>query len=116
MMTNERTVGIRRAYSSQADHPDPTVQAPAALLVQDHAAYFGAAPAWPIGMIEPSESELARWSELWLHGQAGSWVRTQREQSVAALVRLEQRCAHRRPSSWALTELERLRTELGLAS
>jgi hypothetical protein len=115
MTTNERTLRFGRAYSSQAEHPDPTVPAPAALIVQDHAAYFGAAPAWPTGMIEPSDTELARWSELWLHGQAGSWVRTQREQSVAALVRLEQRCAHRRPSAWALTELERLRTELGLA-
>jgi hypothetical protein len=107
-MTNDRGVQIGRAYSLQAEHPDPSV--PAALIVQHDATYYGATPAWPAAMIEPSESELARWSELWLHGQAAGWVRTQREQSVASLVRLEQRCAHRRPSAWAHTELERLLT------
>lgn len=113
-MTNESGVGADRGCSSQAEHPDPTVQA--ALIAKLDADYYGPAPAWPIGMIEPCKSEMARWAELWLHGQAAGWVRTQREQSVAELVRLEQRCAHRRPSAWALTELERLRTELGLAS
>ena len=113
-MTVERVVHVGRVYSSQAEHPDPAI--PAALIVRTPSAYYGPTPAWPPAMIEPCESELARWSELWLHGQAATWARTQREQSVASLVRLEQRCAHRRPSEWALAELERLRTDLGLTN
>ena len=111
-MANERLVHAGRGYSLQAEHPDPAI--PAAVIVQTDAAFYGATPAWPTAMIEPCESELLRWSELWLNGHAGVWVRAQKEQSVAALVRLEQRCAHRRPSEWALDELRRLRVELGL--
>jgi hypothetical protein len=111
-MIDKRGVHVARAYSLQAEHPDPAI--PAAVIVPSHAAFYGSTPAWPTAMIEPCDSELARWSELWLHGQAVVWARSQQEQSVAALVRLEQRCAHRRPSEWALAELERLRGELGL--
>jgi hypothetical protein len=113
-MTEERRVRIGRGYSLQAEHPDPTI--PATVMLQGHAGFYGATPAWPPAMIEPCESELARWSELWRYGQAAIWARTQQEQSVAALVRLEQRCARRRPSAWAVAELQRLRTELGLAN
>jgi len=114
-MKNERAFHPgRRAFSLQAEHPDSTV--PAARIVQTHATFYGATPAWPTAMIEPCESELARWSELWRHGQAGAWARAQQERSVASLVRLEQRCSHRRPSAWALAELGRLRDQLGLAN
>ncbi|HTK66171.1 MAG TPA: hypothetical protein VL595_27585 [Pseudonocardia sp.] len=113
-MTEKRAVHAGRAFSVQAEHPDPAV--PATLAVQSHVAFYGATPAWPTAMIEPCESELARWSELWRYGQAAVWARTQREQSVASLVRLEQRCSHRRPSAWAIAELGRLRDELGLVN
>jgi hypothetical protein len=113
-MTDEHGVDVRQTYSSQAEHPDPAV--PSTLIVQSQATFHGSTPAWPTTMIEPCESELARWSELWRYGQAAIWARTQQEPSVAALVRLEQRCAHRRPSAWALAELGRLRDELGLVN
>jgi hypothetical protein len=113
-MTDERAMSVGLVFSPQAEHPDPAI--PTGVIVQHHAAFYGATPAWPTSMIEPCESELERWSELWRYGQAALWARTQSEQSVASLVRLEQRCAHRRPSTWALDELERLRTELGLTN
>lgn len=113
-MTDRRAVNVGSGSSPQGEHPDPAT--PAGLIMQAQATFYGATPAWPTSMIEPCESELERWSELWRYGQAAAWVRTQSEQSVASLVRLEQRCSHRRPSAWALDELERLRSELGLTN
>lgn len=100
------------ARSPQAEHPDPAI--PTSLIAHTRSAFYGSVPAWPVAMIEPSESELARWSELWGLPQAALWTRTQQEAVVAAVVRLEQRCSSRRPSAWALADLERLRRQLGL--
>jgi hypothetical protein len=100
------------ACRPQAAHPDPTE--PKALIPAARAAFDGQVPPWPASMIEPSESELARWSELWGHPQAAMWVETGQEHVVAALVRVEQRCRQNVPSKLARSELDRLRGQLGL--
>ena len=72
-------------------------------------------PAWPETMIEPTDSELARWTQLWRLPQAKVWTRRGQERAVATLVRLEQRCFQDRPPSARCTaELRLLRRELGL--
>ena len=76
--------------------------------------HYGSTPAWPASMIRPSESELARWTELWRSAHAASWMRGERQRAVASLVRLEERCSRRRPSARALVQLADLRRELGL--
>jgi hypothetical protein len=108
----DRRTHAARAYSSQAEHPDPAI--PAALIAQTRAPYYGSTPAWPAAMIGPSESELARWAELWRYPEAAVWVQAEKERAVATLVRLEGRCHRKWSSHWALTELERFRSELGL--
>jgi hypothetical protein len=97
---------------SQAQHPDPAI--PTALIRATRAAYYGSTPTWPATMIEPRDSELARWSELWAHPQAAVWFQTEQEHAVATLVRLEQRCGRRRSSAPAQAELQRCHRELGV--
>jgi hypothetical protein len=66
-------------------------------------------------MIEPTDSELARWAQLWKLPQAKVWTRRGQQHAVATLVRLEQRCYQaRRPSARCAAELGLLRRELGL--
>jgi hypothetical protein len=71
-------------------------------------------PAWPETLIEPTDSELVRWVQLWRRPQAAVWARTGQEHTVATLVRLEQRCDPRRPSAPCDAELGRLRRQLGV--
>lgn len=72
-------------------------------------------PAWPETLIEPTDSELARWEQLWRLPQARVWTRRGQQHAVATLVRLEQRCYRaRRPSARCGAELVILRRELGL--
>jgi hypothetical protein len=106
--------GIRLAdgHSPQAEHPDPNT--PTALIPHARAAFYGQVPPWPASMIAPSESELARWMQLWSHPRAAVWVETKQECTVAALVRVEQRCSRNVPSKLAQFELDRLRGQLGL--
>jgi hypothetical protein len=78
------------------EHPEPTV--PGAQIPQQRTSPLGVIPAWPAAMIEPSESELARWSQLWRNPQAALWVQAGQEHAVAILVRAELRCGPRRPS------------------
>lgn len=65
-------------------------------------------------MIKPSESELARWVELWTYPQAAEWMRHEMQTAVVSLVRLEQRCSRRRSSPQAHRALADLRRQLGL--
>ena len=66
-------------------------------------------------MIKPSETELARWSELWSYPQAAVWFQADQESAVASLVRLEQRCSRRRSSPTAHVQLAELQRQLGLS-
>jgi hypothetical protein len=71
--------------------------------------------AWPETMIEPTDSELARWTQLWKLPQAKVWTRRGQERAVATLVRLEHRCREAgRPPARCAAELGLLRRELGL--
>lgn len=76
--------------------------------------HIGTAPAWPAWMIKPSESESARWAELWTYPQAAGWMRREMQTAVVSLVRLEQRCSRRRSSPQAHRALADLRRQLGL--
>jgi hypothetical protein len=100
------------ARSVQAQHHDPAV--PVALVAQRRVAFYGQAPRWPASMIGPSESESARWFELWTHPRAAVWAEAKQEHAVAALVRVEQRCGRTVSSSLAQSEMGRLRGQLGL--
>lgn len=110
--SHEHEVQMSEGYSVQAEHPDPTIAT--ALIPQTRAAYYGSVPPWPASMIGPSETELARWCQLWSHPRAAVWVETNQEHVVAALVRVEQRCRRNVPSALAQFELDRLRGQLGL--
>jgi hypothetical protein len=68
-------------------------------------------------MIEPSETELARWSELWNHPHARIWLHQNQQLAVADLVRLEQRYRRSGRAHRALLhrELTRLRSHLNLS-
>ena len=99
-------------HSVRDAHPDPMLTA----RIPKPRSRFGAQiPAWPAAMIDPSDVELARWTELWRQPQALAWVHNNQERSVAALVRLEQRCRqNRQPTAAHRAELEQLRNDLGL--
>jgi hypothetical protein len=62
-------------------------------------------------MIEPSDTELARWCELWTYPRAHIWLHQDQQLAVAELVRLEQRYrrhgAHRALWHGELTRLQR---------
>jgi hypothetical protein len=101
--------------SRHGEHLDPAILHDPSPQID--AADHGSTPPWPVTMIEPSESELARWTQLWTHPQAAVWAQTEQEHTVATLIRLERRCSGRCPPTWTMVvELKRLRLDLGLGS
>jgi hypothetical protein len=106
------TPGPAPQHSPPREHLELIV--PGARIPEPRARHRGSIPVWPSTMIAPSESELARWAELWLNPQATQWGRAGHEHAVANLVRAELRCGPRRPSTWARVEVNRLRAALGL--
>ena len=111
-MDSESAVS-RSWLSAQDEHPDPTFMADR--IPEPRSRCGVPIPAWPTAMIDPSEIELARWSELWNHPQALAWFHNQQDLRVAALVRLEHRCRQNRPPATVHhAELEQLRHDLGL--
>jgi hypothetical protein len=107
-----RRTGVSRSYWSDAERPQPAP--PTTLITHPRSAYQDSVPAWPTTMIEPGESELARWTELWRHPESAGWTQADQGTAVATLVRAEHRCFRRRPSAFAESEVRRLRDQLGL--
>jgi hypothetical protein len=83
------TPGPAPQYSPAHEHLEPIV--PGARIPEPRARHRGSIPLWPSTMIAPSESELARWAELWRNPQATQWGQAGHEHAVANLVRAELR-------------------------
>ena len=104
--------GSAPQFLSRADQLDPT--AVTARIPEPRAGFGLSVPAWPDTLIEPTDTEWARWFELWSSPQAAEWVGAGHQCMLATLVRLEVRCRQPLPSEDYLGQLDRLRCELGL--